>query len=211
MIRRGYRWLTRILPWGVFTAPFVLGIIFWGGFNTAMDLTNREAFCISCHEMRDNVYKEYRKTIHYTNRTGVRAICPDCHVPRDWIHMVPRKIRATNELFHWLIGSINTREKFIAKRLQLANYVWSGMRDTDSRECRNCHAFNYMDLAKQNSLSGIKHKQARQKGQTCIDCHMGIAHQIAKNFDADGKLHEMFRKTRRDCSDCHKGMTRAPD
>ena len=61
---------------------FVAGIVFWGGFNTVVEATNEEQFCIGCHEMRDNVYQEYKETIHYTNRTGVRAICSDCHVPK---------------------------------------------------------------------------------------------------------------------------------
>ncbi|MBI4989895.1 MAG: NapC/NirT family cytochrome c, partial [Rhodocyclales bacterium] len=34
-------------------AGFFSGIIFWGGFNTAMEATNTLEFCISCHEMRD--------------------------------------------------------------------------------------------------------------------------------------------------------------
>jgi cytochrome c-type protein NapC len=66
---------------------FVAGIIFWGGFNTGLEMTNTLEFCISCHEMRDNVYQEYKETIHYANRTGVRAICSDCHVPKDWTYM----------------------------------------------------------------------------------------------------------------------------
>ncbi|HRE18510.1 MAG TPA: NapC/NirT family cytochrome c, partial [Rhodocyclaceae bacterium] len=66
--------------WTTLGVIFVLGILFWGGFNTAMEWTNREEFCISCHEMKDNVYQEYRNTIHYSNRSGVRATCPDCHV-----------------------------------------------------------------------------------------------------------------------------------
>jgi len=28
----------------------VVGIIFWGGFNTTMEATNTMTFCISCHE-----------------------------------------------------------------------------------------------------------------------------------------------------------------
>ncbi|HVJ12039.1 MAG TPA: NapC/NirT family cytochrome c, partial [Burkholderiales bacterium] len=59
---------------------FVAGVIFWGGFNTAMEITNTEQFCIGCHEMRDNVYQEIQPTIHFTNRSGVRAVCSDCHV-----------------------------------------------------------------------------------------------------------------------------------
>ena len=37
----------------------VVGVIFWGGFNTAMEATNTLGFCISCHEMEENVYQEY--------------------------------------------------------------------------------------------------------------------------------------------------------
>jgi hypothetical protein len=50
-------------------------VIFWGGFNTALEYTNTEQFCISCHEMEANVYEELTRTVHYSNRSGVRATC----------------------------------------------------------------------------------------------------------------------------------------
>ena len=190
----------------VFLGLFVLGILFWGAFNTAMEMTNTESFCISCHEMNAYVYQEYKHTVHFNNRTGVRATCPDCHVPKEWTHKFVRKVGATNELFHKIIGSINTPEKFQNKRLQLAQYVWENMRSTDSRECRNCHAFVYMDLAKQKLTSQQAHRRALEKGRTCIDCHMGIAHHIAKNFDHDGELHASFKRENRPCADCHRDL-----
>ncbi|MEW8209599.1 MAG: NapC/NirT family cytochrome c, partial [Candidatus Thiodiazotropha taylori] len=64
----------------------IAGILLWGGFNTAMEMTNTEEFCISCHEMENTVYQELQETVHFTNRTGVRATCPDCHVPKEWVH-----------------------------------------------------------------------------------------------------------------------------
>ena len=106
--------------WGFVALLFVGGIVFWGAFNTAFEVTNTEKFCISCHEMRDNVYQEYRNTIHAANRSGVRATCPDCHVPREWSYKIVRKIQASNEVLHKVLGSIDTPEKFEAKRLQLA-------------------------------------------------------------------------------------------
>ena len=157
---------------------FVAGIIFWGGFNTAMELSNTETFCISCHEMEENVYREYKNTVHYTNRTGVRATCPDCHVPKEWHHKVVRKIQASNELLHKALGSIDTPEKFEAKRLQLAQHVWSVMKETDSRECRNCHNFEYMDFTEQGRRAVNQHSHGLNEGKTCIDCHKGIAHQL---------------------------------
>jgi len=157
---------------------FFTGILFWGGFNWSMEMTNNEEFCISCHEMEANVYREYLDTVHYSNRTGVRATCPDCHVPKTWIHKVARKIQATNELYHWALGTIDTREKYEAKRLKLAKNVWKVMKDTDSRECRNCHSFEYMDFVEQEKRSHKSHQQAIDENMTCIDCHKGIAHEL---------------------------------
>ena len=78
----------------------------WGGFNAAMEATNSMSFCVSCHEMRENVFKEYAGSSHYANASGVRATCSDCHVPRDWTHKVVRKVQATNELFAKLAGTL---------------------------------------------------------------------------------------------------------
>lgn len=168
---------------------FVLGIGFWGGFNWSMELTNNETFCISCHEMEANVFREYKRTIHYSNRTGVRATCPDCHMPKTWTHKVARKIKASNELYHHFLGTIDTREKYEAKRLELATNVWRVMKETDSRECRNCHNFEFMDFTRQESRSRTRHDQAIQEGKTCIDCHKGIAHELpAGAYEAEKKL-----------------------
>jgi len=164
---------------------FVAGIIFWGGFNTAMEMTNTEEFCISCHEMRVNVYEEYKDTIHYTNRTGVRATCPDCHVPKEWIYKVRRKIQASNELYHKALGSVDTPEKFEAKRLELARHVWKAMKETDSRECRNCHDFESMDYTEQGLRGMDQHEEGLTSGKTCIDCHKGVAHSLPAMYEED--------------------------
>ena len=164
---------------------FIAGVIFWGGFNTAMEATNTETFCISCHEMEENVYQEYQNTIHYSNRSGVRATCPDCHVPKPWIHKMVRKIKASNELYHKAMGSIDTPEKFEAKRLQLARNVWKSMKATDSRECRNCHDFDSMDYTRQQRRAIDQHVKGFDNGETCIDCHKGIAHSLPGMYDED--------------------------
>jgi nitrate/TMAO reductase-like tetraheme cytochrome c subunit len=154
------------------------GILLWGGFNWAMEMTNTLEFCTSCHEMRDTVYQEYMKTIHYQNRTGVRAICSDCHVPREWGPKVLRKIQASNELLHKALGTIGTPEKFEKERKNLAENVWRTMKANDSHECRNCHNFRSMDFSKQKEWSAPVHQAAMKEGQTCIDCHKGIAHKL---------------------------------
>ena len=157
-------------------AGFFGGIVFWGGFNTVMEATNTLAFCTSCHEMRDTVFQEYQQTIHYSNRSGVRAVCSDCHVPRDWVHKVARKIQATGEVYGKLMGTIDTPQKFEARRLTLAEHEWKRMKDSDSRECRNCHSFEGMNAEAQKQRARKQHELGRRDQQTCIDCHKGIAH-----------------------------------
>jgi nitrate/TMAO reductase-like tetraheme cytochrome c subunit len=162
------------------------GLIFWGGFNTAMEATNSLGFCTSCHEMRDTVYQEYKETIHYKNRSGVRAICPDCHVPKDWMHKFVRKVQASQELYSkFIAGSIDTPEKFEGKRMELAQHVWATMKANDSHECRNCHSWDAMDPAKQHPRARTQMEKAQKEGKTCIDCHKGIAHLLPKEYNED--------------------------
>ena len=172
--------------WGaILVAGGIGGVVFWGGFNTFMEYTNTLQFCVSCHEMDQLVFQEYKKTIHYTNRTGVRVICSDCHVPKEWTPKLIRKIRATNELFHKILGTIDTPEKFEAKRLEMAESVWKAMKANDSQECRNCHSFEAMDFKKQQRRPREKHPEAMREGKTCIDCHKGVAHSLPEDYEKD--------------------------
>ena len=88
MFRRIWGWLrrpnTKRAAGGLIALGVVGGLLAWGAFNAAMDYTNTTAFCVSCHEMDQLVHQEYKQSMHYKNPSGVRAGCPDCHVPREW-------------------------------------------------------------------------------------------------------------------------------
>lgn len=158
---------------------FIAGVIFWGGFNTALEATNTEQFCIGCHEMNDNVYQELKTTIHYTNRSGVRATCPDCHVPHEWTDKIARKMQASKEVWGKLFGTISTRDKFLEKRLELAQHEWARLSANNSLECRNCHSAESMDTTRQSPRASEAHQKFLFTGEkTCIDCHKGIAHHL---------------------------------
>jgi nitrate/TMAO reductase-like tetraheme cytochrome c subunit len=178
MARHAFGWLALI-------ASVLVGALFVGGFIGAVEYTNRLEFCISCHEMEQTVYQEYLASSHFKNASGVGAVCSDCHVPREWGPKILRKIRATNELFHTLRGTIDTPEKFAAKRLELAENVWAEMAANDSRECRNCHDYARMDFHKQSRRAADKMQPALEQGKTCIECHKGIAHELPEDYEDD--------------------------
>ncbi len=174
-------------PSGVLSLGFLLiagflgGVLFWGGFHWALEETNTEEFCIGCHTMAKN-FDEYTETVHYNNHSGVRATCPDCHVPKEWQHKIKAKIMASKDLYHETIGTIDTDAKYEERRLEMAAAVWTKMKKSDSRECRNCHNFDYMDFTIQENRAAAEHQRALDQGMTCIDCHQGIAHTLPAGF-----------------------------
>lgn len=190
-VRALWRTLTR--PSGYYAlgflvmGGFIAGIVFWGAFNTAVEITNTETFCVSCHEMRDNVFVELKPTIHYTNRSGVRATCPDCHVPHEWTNKMARKMAASKEVWGKIFGTISTREKFLDKRLELAQREWARLKANNSLECRNCHDLDYMDFTRQSVRAAEAHERfLATKEKTCIDCHKGVAHKLPDMSNVDG-------------------------
>ncbi len=191
MIKKCWRVLNRPavhLSLGFLTiGGFVAGVIFWGAFNTALEMTNTEEFCISCHEMENNVYEELQSTVHFSNRSGVRATCPDCHVPHNWTDKIARKMQASKEVWGKIFGTINTREKFEGMRRHLAENEWSRLKANNSLECRNCHSSESMDYTAQSPRAATAHSTFLATGEkTCIDCHKGIAHELPDMTGVEG-------------------------
>jgi cytochrome c-type protein NapC len=142
----------------VLAMGFIGGIIFWCAFNMGMEATNTEEFCSACHTP---IVKELKETIHYSNRSGVRAICSDCHIPHNWSAKIVRKVQASNEIIAFLMGKISTQEKFEARRKHLAIREWQRMKENDLQECRNCHNFEFMDFSEQGPCKAVSSTQQR--------------------------------------------------
>jgi cytochrome c-type protein NapC len=59
------------------------------------------------------------------------------------------------------------------------------MKETDSRECRNCHDWQAMDYTEQRRRSVAQHIKGFDEHKTCIDCHKGIAHSLPNMIEDD--------------------------
>jgi cytochrome c-type protein NapC len=121
-------------------------------------------------------HAELEGTIHDTNRSGVRATCSDCHVPREPVAMMARGIQALRAVYGHFRGMLDTKEKCESYRYEMARREWVRMKMMDSRECRHCHD----DAAVSAELRPVEARsrpaKGRAEGLTCIDCHAGIAH-----------------------------------
>lgn len=166
-----------------FGAVLMFGLLYL--MHSFMYYTNTTKFCISCHEMEMTTYQEYKQSLHYKNRTGVRAECPDCHVPRTQPETLYAKIAAYKDVYHHLIGTIDTKEKFEKNRLRMAKIVWKKMEESDSRECKTCHNFDAMIIEEQGRRGRKKHPKAIEEGKTCINCHKGVVHNLPLDYEEE--------------------------
>ncbi len=160
----------------VISLVFFVGVVSAGLFNVGLSTTNTTEFCTDCHTMKIPL-QELQESAHWKNASGVRAGCADCHVPKPFIPKMIAKLMASKDVYHQILGTIDTPEKYEAYRWTMANRVWEKMKATDSRECRGCHAFDQMDLAEQSRSARNKHGRAEDEGKTCIDCHKGVVHE----------------------------------
>lgn len=163
----------------------ILGAMGLGSVNWVVHRTSDTAFCLSCHSHERFIKAEYEASGHFKNEVGVRAACADCHLPHDsWFELMFTKVLVSKDVIGELAGTISTREKYEARRGEMAQKVWGQMLANGSKFCRSCHSFQAMDLTAQGGAPARQHKKALQTGMSCVECHRGIVHKLPENADA---------------------------
>jgi len=157
----------------VLIVGIIIGAAGLGAMNYALHETGKDEFCSTCHA--NNTTKEWMQSRHYSNQYGVRVGCSDCHLPKEFIPMMIRKTKALGEVYANFRGTIDTPEKFEAKRKELAESEWARMKANGAQECRNCHHMDTINNPEKEFLKDM-HVSALSGGQICIDCHKGVAH-----------------------------------
>lgn len=164
-----------------------VGVIGVPTFNYAVHETSTDEFCLLCHA-RD-IELEYAGTAHDSNRTGIRVSCQECHLPRAyWPKLIRKTQSGIHDIYHHMLGTIDTPEKFEAHRMEMAIPTWDRMKANDSSLCRHCHDQSKWDLAKQSAKSREFHTTALSNGKTCIDCHKGLAHKLPPGIREDEQI-----------------------
>ncbi len=193
MMGRFFRWLfSPSARWSIFALVLAgvavgsLGVI---GTQVAVHLTGTNEFCGSaCHSHAKFVYPEHKQSVHHNNRTGVRAMCVDCHLPHTYPDKLFAKAKAgVVDALAEMRGTISTQEKFDRERWRLANIVWDRMKADNSANCRACHDPAAWDASKQSEDALKAHKKFAAGKATCIECHTGVAHKEPEEPKAASK------------------------
>lgn len=165
--------LLRFSLWGVLAAGAVLGVLGWHGLDMALEFTSRDEFCAHCH--RDNATREWQESVHYRNARGMRVGCAQCHIPHEFGPKMVVKIGALGDVWSFFQGTIDTPEKYEAKRLQMARTVWARLAARGSQECVQCHDIEAMTNPDKPFIE-TTHRSSQKTGKPCAECHKGVAH-----------------------------------
>jgi nitrate/TMAO reductase-like tetraheme cytochrome c subunit len=179
-LKRFFRWLfspsARLPVVALLLIGLAVGATSVIGTQVMVHATGSVAFCGSaCHSMHAFTLPEYKESVHFSNRTGVRAGCSDCHIPHSYPAVLFYKAKAgVRDVYFELTGSIDTKEKYEAARWRMANSAWEEFRANNSANCRTCH--DPLAFASQSNRAQRAHKKFFTGESTCIDCHQGVAH-----------------------------------
>lgn len=185
------RWLLGIPLGGLLMLG--VGAAALGSVNWVVHQTSTTGFCFACHSHQQFIRPEYEASTHFKNAVGVRAGCSDCHLPHDnWFELMYTKALVSTDIVGELAGKLGTKEKYEARRGEMAQKVWKQMLANDSKFCRGCHSFQAMDIQAQGGMPARMHTKAMKDGMTCIECHRGIVHTLPE--DAEQLWNEALAK-----------------
>ncbi|MEE9614927.1 MAG: NapC/NirT family cytochrome c [Thermodesulfobacteriota bacterium] len=135
---------------------------------------------IGCAECHPYPFREFQKSTHYNNPSGVRPGCISCHEPHSMFQLIRFKFLYINSgsqgdsAFHNISGVIMDKELWEKRRIELAGKVREKLLATDSAKCRDCHD---RALLKPTSKTIERaHKKMETQNKTCIDCHYDLVH-----------------------------------
>lgn len=183
IMRRRWQALHGFFANPLFGGLALLGVVIAMGlsFVAAEELNiraNSTQFCVFCHSMGAYVYEEFKKSKHFTNASGVRPECGQCHVAKRFWPAVWDHAMGTHDLIAEYSHDWTRTEVFEARRTRMAEKARLKMLGEDSHTCRECHKMEA--IAPTRKRGERAHGDAIKKGKTnCIACHYNLVHNEA--------------------------------
>ncbi|MDO8303372.1 MAG: NapC/NirT family cytochrome c [Sedimentisphaerales bacterium] len=144
----------------VFVAGFAAAVAAFAIVNNAAQQTTTSQFCGSaCHEMQ-SVYRGWKASSHYANKTGSVTNCVDCHLPPQ------------NEYFARSAREVYEGGRNICRHFFGSPYDPNAMRQRvlttlpDNR-CVRCHA----TLLVKPPTAGSRIAHENPEKLRCVECH----------------------------------------
>jgi cytochrome c-type protein NapC len=159
------KWILLLALLGLFAAGS------WALVDTMIHATGDHEFCTSCHSI-EPMGAAYLEDLHGgNNRTGWRATCSDCHIPKD------------NALHYLLVkGKHGVVDPLMELIKDPQDIDWHGNRERREEyvydsSCLNCHEY-LLQATEGNRMARRSHTRYFENPdkRQCVSCHENVGH-----------------------------------
>lgn len=168
--KRKARWRWLLLLAGIFIgAGMIIGV------NKAVFATSTDEYCQSCH-VHTGADEAWTKSSHYSNESGVRVGCAECHLPPkgSFSHFSTKVKTGLHDLYAY---HFKDHESFEWEKKQQLEYA---VNIVSNKSCEKCHQNLYPDgLSDDGGKAHLYYDaNAEELDLHCINCHLDVGHHL---------------------------------
>ncbi|MEW5975902.1 MAG: SUMF1/EgtB/PvdO family nonheme iron enzyme [Acidobacteriota bacterium] len=154
-----------------FAAGTLLGAFLLFGTHRGVEYTSSDQFCDKACHVHPDATKQWIKSTHFSNKSGVVTHCVDCHLPAGGTDYYAQKVR---------LGAQDVYGKLFT---DVTKIDWSSKRTLDRAKtftfdsgCVKCHSNLFSVGLSKKGVDGHLHYQRHQDKMLCINCHLHSGH-----------------------------------
>jgi formylglycine-generating enzyme len=161
--------------WAWFLSGLFMGILIVGFGSVLVRKTSSNEYCASCHNIHPQAILSWKKSGHYTTKSGHHTGCVDCHLPPHGKGYMIAKIR-TGVRDVWSKWTKDPASFDWVERSRLENarkYVYES-------SCLACHENLFPpQLSKEGEDAHLYYTSKNKPTDLqCINCHLDAGHYI---------------------------------
>lgn len=156
----------------IFLPGIFLGLFLSFSIKKALNITSTDKYCASCHTHPHSTMS-WKKSTHYTNRSGIRVHCVECHLPP--------------EGDGYFMAKVKTGSKDIWSQIfkDSADFDWENKSRLENAvhfvpeiSCINCHQSIFpVTLTKEGEEAHLYYSEkSKTENIHCINCHISVGH-----------------------------------
>jgi len=163
-----WRWLLPI-------TGFFLGLGMVIGVNKGVQATSTPAYCQSCH-IHTGADEAWLKSPHFSNESGVRVGCAECHLPPhgSFKHFRTKVKTGLHDLYAY---HFKDHESFDWERKRQLEYA---VNIVFNESCEKCHQNLFpLGLTEEGGKAHLYYEMnVEELDLNCINCHLNAGHHL---------------------------------
>lgn len=163
--------------WIIGLGGLLIGVVLMAVFGGQMNRTSSNEYCMSCH-VHTQADSDWKKSMHYNSKSGVKTDCISCHLPPKEAGIVP---------YYMAKAKMGTKDLWAKMTKDTDKIDWNAKRELEharkivhNSSCESCHVNLFPEGISDDGITAHLHyeENAKKLGLDCISCHLNAGHDM---------------------------------